>query len=292
MLTTSYPKKSKAAPDPNKSKIMSDFQNSVLNYYKHLMNREYVEGVLTSAPMEEIYQQLADMLLSGERENIFEACLFVQDVRLTIKGEVAEKFSDAVYDSPIINAFEHLTLNSPSHWVRRRVIYALGKIGATRSLPVLIDTFYKFWETDPLLLPSLMGEIRWLRSDSSPILAMDAAHNWSYLTRWTAIDDIRRFCDEPDSPEKICLDRLADDEMEVIRQEARYWIEEQRIHREVYTLPKKERKAFWKSLAKFEPRLSFDTATTRFHLYLSQQNSPEDYHVMELAKFVDGLLSD
>lgn len=276
---------------------MNPLREKILKYPCH-QSKEYIESVITSEPLDVVYQEIADILLRGETQEAHDICWFLQDTIISTRGHIADYFRDGVYVSPVVVALESLVLNSSSHSLRCSTTFTLGKIWSKNSLPTLKTAFYKFLESDPLLIRKMLFEIGWLMEFEAEskfwfMYVADATSNWSYLTRWAALGHLDSGPNDPDGPDRPFLELLAEDSVAGIREQARFMIAQGNISEQLYGEGRSdsEREALKKSLGIVGPPIVFDDVEIRFNNFQHQRDR-EDYHVMELAKFVDHLLSE
>lgn len=282
---------------------MNPLREKILNYHRY-QTQKYIEEVITAEPIDALYQEISKILLSGETQEAHDICWFLEDTVNRTEGEIADYFRDGVYVSPVIVALESLVLHSSNHAIRNHAICTLGNMESKGSLPILKSAFNKFCESDPLLIDNLIHRIVWLMEEPKRTKAWfnyvtEAASSWSFLTRWAVLGCLNNDPDDIDNPDYPPTELLVEDEIAVVREEARFKIAEANMPEQDFPdissasdLERwvKDSAALKKSLGITEPALTFDMLEIRFVRYL-HENQRQDYHVMDLAKFVDHLLS-
>lgn len=285
---------------------MTTLRDQILTHYRYGGQPHYTERLLTSVPLDVLYQTITDLLRSNSPSEFAETCFFIQDVVISTHTENAERFREGVYSSPVVSALESLVKYAPQYHARNLATYTLGKIWSINSVGIMIEAFYQHFETDPLLVPRLLDEIKWLndvRDAPHDMTCMEeAVHNWNYLTRWAVVDHCYR---GPDSRNIPCLEILSQDENPAIRAEAEFALALTKNEAAMFDdwpddedpiTPEREAKnrileAERDRIYASQPDLTFTTLEQRFWVK-AKALQPYDYHVMELMQFADDLISD
>ncbi len=274
----------------------NSLRHQILTYLDHWLRQpNYAAKIIAAHP--DIHQQMADFFLKGDVELIMATRLFLQQVVLVERDEVAVQFSKGLSASPIVPALEWLILNHPTHLIREQTSITLGKLCLYDRVGTLFECFYRYLDTDPLLLDALMFEIGWLQraSDTTEQLACleSAANSWNYLTRWATVHMIDRMTDREITSPRVSqiLDRLAQDDMAVIRAEVEFFLFKIDILSRIYSegVTKKERRAMWKQINQAEPALTFEKLEMQF-CRPSFEDNGRNYHIMDLMRFADHLI--
>lgn len=277
----------------------NSLRDQILNSYKYGGKPQYMEALLTSVPLDGLYQEIADLLHSDLNSEFAETCFFIQDVVMSTHTAIADQFRAGVYTSPVVFTLESLVKDAPQYHTRSMATYTLGKIWSVNSVGVMVDAFYRYFETDPLLVPRLMFEIGWLQQETATLVQLAcleaAATSWNYLTRWAVVHMIDRMTDREITSPRVSqiLDMLIQDDMAVIRAEAQFFLFKLGILSRIYNegVTKKERRAMRKQINQAEPTLTFENLTLQFQSPLRGGNS-YDYHLMELMRFADNLIAN
>lgn len=285
---------------------MTTLRDQILTHYRYGGQPQYTERLLTSVPLDVLYQAITDLLRSNIPSEFAETCFFIQDVVISTHTESAEKFSEGVYTSPVVSALESLVKYAPQYHARNLATYTLGKIWSINSVEVMIEAFYRHFETDPLLVPRLLDEIDWLnavrKAPEFTACTKEAVLNWNYLTRWAVVDHCYR---APHSLNIPCLEILAQDENPAIRAEAEFTLALTKNEAAMFDdwpdaedpiTPEREAKnrileAERDRIYASQPNLTFTTLEQRFWVK-AKALQPYDYHVMELMQFADKLLTN
>jgi hypothetical protein len=165
-------------------------QEAILNYIDYLEDPAYFASLLGASETHDLIDALINLLRSGDHERVGSTCLFIRDLILIApKHNLGIPFRDAYSASPLVPELERLVL-ADNHFIRRHAIYTLGKTGSTGSVPALHHAFHVLWESDPLLLPSLVTEIWGLEDRKSWSLIDTMITNRRYITRWAALGTV------------------------------------------------------------------------------------------------------
>lgn len=285
---------------------MTTLRDQILTHYRYGGQPHHTERLLTSVPLDVLHQAITDLLRSNIPSEFAETCFFIQDVVISTHTESAEKFREGVYASPVVSALEALVKYAPQYHARNLATYTLGKIWSVNSVGVMIEAFYRHFETDPLLVPRLLDEIKWLNdvrgAPQDRACMEEAAQNWNYLTRWAVVDHCYR---APDSLNIPCLEILAQDEHDTVRAEAQFalaltkneaamlddWPDD-----EDPITPEREARnmileAELDEISKSQPDLTFNLLEQRFWVK-AKALQPYDYHLMELMQFADTMINN
>jgi hypothetical protein len=268
-------------------------QDQITQYLDHIEDFAYVDAILKSAPLENIYETIAELLRSGQLEPVWTTSVFLRDVVLSAPPEIAEPFREKLHTSQIREAL-HDNLFAPNHFIRRNAFYNCGKLGFKESIGVLSKTFEYYLESDPLLLPDLLFELHWLGDTQEWIYFKQMAECPSYLTRWAALatrpvahvnipqnaEDLRHT-----ELQKKYLEQLVQDTHPRVRAEADYKLREFHFYQTRFPSKADQKKAR-KELEKHLPNLAFFTLEVQFHNTMAR-NQKTDYALSELEMFVD-----
>lgn len=264
-------------------------ETKIIKYISHLGDSEYIAEVVTSPGA---VDTLIKLLQSNNNEIIGDTCLFITDFVLSCSRNDTCKQSWDKLEPAIIPKLEHLVL-ADNYFIRKQVIYTLGKICSYDSVPVMLNAFYQLRDQDPILLPRLIGELFWLGVDNRwDIISSMAASN-QYTTRWAVMTALDQFIWQNEEDETFLLkhkfcNQLRHDVHQSVREEAEYNYQFLELQRRKYkeNLSKSEYRKQRKALEKSEPFLSFSNISNQFSYYMYTQNL-HTYTIEELEKFID-----
>jgi hypothetical protein len=291
---------------------MKDLKQRILDYNFEEDELDEI-GEMTSA--EELFTVLNQLLESDETEAVNMTLGFIRDFMTMNLSPEREAICDRYPDSSLVKAIEQL-LFRPNHFMRRAAVYTLGKTCSYSSVDTLTRAFYQFRDSDPILLPRLLGELGWLGGEALDECVISMAESSVYMTRWASIPMLSQFGDlyndEMYQRKSKRFQQFRNDENILIRQEAEYAYQEQRLSREMWVkdkmLRREQRKIVrqgkrgnrmkqlhqcrknlsdqrWQGFAKeYEPEIYFDTVANSFsnRLWLKQA----DYTIVEFEAFI------
>jgi hypothetical protein len=267
-------------------------QENIAQYSDHLQDFAFIDSLLKSTERQVVYDTVADLLRSGQRGLTWTINMFVLDVMLLAPAEIAQPFREGFYTSKIVDALNDNVFARP-HIVRCNAVYTIGKVGLKSSTDVLIKAFEYYLEKDPLLLPALLFELRWLGDEQQWNHIERMMRSTSYLTRWATLSSylfanfsIPQNKDEARYSElqQHYLERLKLDSDNRIRDEADYKVSEYRFYQTAFH-SKQDRRNARKALTSHIPSLTFDSIQLRFTNHLAQTDK-NDYSLSELDAFV------
>lgn len=266
-------------------------ETKILKYFNHLGDSEYMAAVVTSTGA---VDTLIKLLKSNDEETVSYACLFITDfVLICSRNNTCKEFWESKLESAIIPELEHLVL-ADHHFIRRQVIYTLGKICSYNSVPVLLHAFYELRDKDPLLLPRLIGELFWLGVDNGWDLIDSMTASNQYTTRWAVLQSLTEFIYDSQNEDQTFLmrykfcDRLRQDSHPLVLAEAEYEYQFLELNRHKFkeNLSKLEYKKKRKELKKLESSLPFFRIYGQFGKYMYDRKL-HTYSIEELESFVD-----
>ncbi|MBD2078830.1 HEAT repeat domain-containing protein [Leptolyngbya sp. FACHB-17] len=262
----------------------------ILQYLNHLQDNDFIAEVITSKPLTELCDIINTLLRSKDEEVVSLACLFIRDlIQLNRDHPSCKEFAEKYPQSSIVKTVEQL-LFSTSHFIRRHAIYTLGKTCSYNSVGALNRAFIELRDTDPLMLPWLIGEMRWLGAENPWELVESMMASSSFMTRWAVLENLEySYRDVQDELyERVCqyLERLRQDLNTYVRQETEYKYQLLRFRSEMDKLPKADRKKRRRALEhEYNPSLHFSSISSAFTYHLSTKGL-EQYSVDELEAFV------
>ena len=149
--------------------------------------------LLTSVSSVELCNIINELLQSEDDEIVSSTCFFIRDLVLfSSRHPDCEKFVESYSESSIVKTLEHL-LFSPNHFVRKQAVYTLGKTCSYSSIQALNQAFIVWRDTDPILLPILIGEMGWLGTENFGALLESTIGSQVYMTRWAIINVLADF---------------------------------------------------------------------------------------------------
>ncbi|GAB1541877.1 hypothetical protein NUACC21_45500 [Scytonema sp. NUACC21] len=269
-------------------------ETKILSYLNYLGDSEYMLEVVTTSGA---VDTLIKLLQSGDKEIVGYTCLFITDFVLSRScNETNKQLWDGNLELAIVPELERLVF-ADNFFIRKQVIYTLGKICSYESLPVLLRAFHQLRDRDPILLPRLVGELFWLGSNNrfDIITSMAASHR--YTTRWSALAALQEFLYDLQPQDETCLmrykfsDHLRHDSHLLVKAEAEYEYQVLELNRRKYqeNLSKSEYRRQKKELKKLKPSLSFSNICNLFSNYMYTHDL-STYTVEELENFIERLM--
>ncbi len=269
----------------------------ILNYLNYLNDSDYLAEIVKSPGADETLIQL---LHSEDLETINATCLFITDaVLLGSQNPICEEGWESHSQGAIVPELERLVL-SDNHFIRKQVIYTLGKICSYDSIPILLQAFHQFRDQDPILLPRLVGELFWLGVDHPGDVIQSMVASPQYLTRWAVLTILGELIyNSPDETDEIFLmkykvcESLCDDSNFWVQAEANYEYQFLKLNLRwrQENLSKSEYKKQKKELQRLKPGLSFFQVSGQFDNYL-YGNRLYHYSIEELETFVGQLVEE
>jgi hypothetical protein len=292
-----------------------ELAEKILNYN---FETDELDEVGEMASADELFAVLNQLLESGTEEQIINALGFIRDFMIMSVSPERKDIRDRYPESSLVKTIENL-LFSPNHYVRNGAIYTLGKTCSYSSVNTITEAFYHFRDSDPILLPKLLGELGWLRGETWEECSLSMLESPSYLTHWAAIPMLSRFIDLYNHAryhfKAQQFDRLRNHDNILVRQEAEYEYQVQKELREEFAQAKALRreqrklvrqrkiignqmkrlhqqreqieKPSWKTRAqKYEPKIYFTTIANCFCTFWMRPRQQVDYTIAELETFV------
>lgn len=272
---------------------METIASSILQYLNHLQDRDYLALVANSTSATQLCRVINELLQSEDDEVVSSACLFIRDlVVLGSQHPGCEKFVQGYAESSIVTTLEQLIF-SPNHFTRKQAIYTLGKTCSDGSAAALTQAFWVFRDTDPILLPRLIGEIGWLGAETFWALLASMIDSSVYATRWAVIAVLDEFGgDNAQTQDELfqykfkCMKQLRQDSNSLVQAEAEYKYQLLKLRSEAYDLPKADYRKQRKNLKReYEPALCFTYVSSAF-LYHLCANNLRQYSIDELELFI------
>jgi hypothetical protein len=291
---------------------MKDLKQRILDYNFEEYELDEV-GEMTSA--EELFTVLNQLLESDETEAVNMTLGFIRDFMTMNLSPEREAIRDRYPESSLVKTIEQL-LFCPNHHMRQAAVRTLGKTCSYSSVDTMTQAFYQFRDSDPILLPKLLAEVDWLGGKAFDECVTSMAESPIYMTRWASIlllafGDVRN--DEMYQLKSQRFQQFRHDENILIRQEAEYTYQEQRLSREMLVkdqmLRQEQRKIvrqgkrehrmkqlhqcrknlsaqLRRGFAKeYEPKIDFDTIATAFSNNLRWLKQA-DYTIVEFEAFI------
>ena len=276
---------------------MKTIEASVLHYLDYLQDVDYLAAIVNSASAAKLCNIINELLQSGDIETVDSTCLFIRDLVLYgSRHPDSERFVQDYPKSSIVTTLEQL-LFSPNHFIRRQAVYTLGKTCSYGSIEALNQAFSALRDTDPILLPRVIGEMGWLGAENFWALLDSMMSSPVYLTRWAVIAVLHEFVgddaqvqDELFQSKLRCVEQLRQDSNVLIQAEAEYEYQLLKFRSELCNLPKTDRKKKRKALEKqYKPAFCFDYISSLFTNYLYKEALTQ-YSVGELEAFTSNTI--
>ena len=266
-------------------------ETKILNYLNYLGDSEYMAEVSTSPGA---VDTLIELLQSNNEETVSYACLFITDFVLSCSQNNICKQSWKKLESAIIPQLEHLVF-ADNHFIRKQVIYTLGKICSYNSVPVLLHALHELGDRDPILLPRLVGELFWLGVDNRCDVIESIIVSKQYTTRWAVVDALGEFIYHlPNEEDETFLMRykfnnqLRQDSHPLVQAEAEYKYQFLELNRRKHqeNMSKSDYKKQRKELKKIKPVLCFSSVRNQFSNYMYNRNL-YTYTTKALEEFIE-----
>lgn len=264
----------------------------ILNYINHLQNVDYLAAVVSSTSSPELCNIINTLLQSEDNETVGLTRLFISDLVLFGKDHPeCKEFIEKYPQSSIVKTLEQLVF-STNHFTCNKAIYTLGKTCSYNSVDALNQAFAALRDTAPLVLPSLIGELRWLGAENFWELLDSMTISQVYTTRWAIVDVLHEFNGDAQAQDEIFqrkyryVDRLRQDSNIYVRSEAEYEYQLLKFRSEQHELSRAEHKKKRKALKRqYKPALCFARVSTAFTNYLGTKGLKQ-YSVDELELFI------
>ncbi len=270
--------------------LVMTLEDRILGYIDHLNNAPYLDSILADRPTPELLRLLARMLRSHEAQDVIWTCLVIRDlINFGPRNAHGEAFRDLFPESEAVQQLERLILDG-RFFVRANAIYALGKIGSTRSLPAMHQAFDVLLERDPVLLPGLAEEIWWLEEHTTWSLVERMVEHTYFAVRW-AVFGMGLWVhgvpyEEPlRSIHSRSFERLRRDPSELVRAEAEFHFQTWAFEQSKANLSREEKRQQSREVEHLRPQLSFESIRIMMSNRLHIQNIA-DYSVADLEAFI------
>jgi|GEM_PF-3017734 len=195
----------------------------IASYLDHIQDEAYIKAALARHGAAALVDAAVRLVRSLETERFDDAVLFIRDVSIGLfQQEITLAFRAQLPGSGLFDALDRC-LRAPAFHIRSQAAYTFGKLSYPDHADRLIRVLEERRDTDPLLTPQLLFEIRWLRWD-------DEAHwrriQWlaeapEDVCRWAALQAIEDTTPcPPGIPIDALLATLQYDRFDYIRAEA------------------------------------------------------------------------
>jgi HEAT repeat protein len=267
--------------------------SKIIQYFDRCQDTDYLADIVNSTSISDLCQIIDTLLRSSDHQTVDKTCLFIRDLA-TVGSQHPDcvEFLKEYKTSSIVKTLEQL-LFLPNHFVRKQSIYTLGKTGSDGSINVLNQAFFQFRDTDPILLPRLIAEMRWLGSENIWELLDSMISSPIDMTRWAVIATLSEFIGD-DARVRDCLfqrkfndmERLRSDPNPFVQAEAEYEYQLLKLRSAGYNRSRAAYKTERNALERqYKPKLSFDRLSIAFTNYLCDRGS-EQYSIAELEAFL------
>lgn len=283
-------------PEEIAEDILEDTPEEIVgNYIAYLDDVTYLNAAIAKYGIQTLAKAAVNLLDDLDEESVLGVLPFIRDVSIGVfPPDTTHSFRDAW---PNVGLFEALDrcLTAPNFQIRSQAVYTFGKLGFMESQERLSRLFDERKDVDPLLVPSLMFELRWFTCQNQKgywerISAL--AKSPESLTRWAALgcleDSHSRF-NRPLVQAEELLTQLEQDSCPYVQKEAAYLHAQWRWRIQHRRLKKSERKAQEALLEQkqqrikaLEPALNFWFLRVRF----SQHYRNADYTIQDVLDFL------
>lgn len=136
------------------------------------------------------------ILESMKSEEIHSCLILIRD--LSIKGAVnssheeVDEFRELISKSDIFSKLNNL-LYQHNLFVRKDVIYTIGKIYFKQNANMLAEAYKFYRKTDPLIIPDILFELSWLTNGDIWSFIDELIKDNHFLFRWSAVDLLRKY---------------------------------------------------------------------------------------------------
>ena len=239
-----------------------------------------VESIIALQGPEATCGEIVAVLQLNDPASAVRVLSFVRDASLS-QHQFRDEFRECLKNSVIWDAFRRL-LEHPNFAVRSSVIYTIGKLYYRERSYLLSEAFPFFLNQDPINLPGLLQELKWLTNTWPLDFLNRVVSSDHYLRRWS-------FCNFLDSYMEDTLYEFQD-LLKILKQDSNPWVAAEanyRFERIVVKLgpklPKQEWRKEIKRIEALEPKVTFERAAMKF------MANREDYTLDEFHNFVEAL---
>ena len=266
----------------------------ILGYQNHVDEKPYIELALNTYDAATLVGRTVSIVSERNYQRLRPALLFIRDVSSSGFGdEIRDQFRPIILNSSLFDEMKSC-LSVPNFGIRSHTVYTFGKLSFKENISVLVETFEKRRDIDPLLMDSLLFEIRWLeQSDNNHWKRIEfLADSPANFSRWCAVQSASREVSFTEDHEKFnpILVKLANDAFHPVRLEALYWLEEARKHAYNRNLSREERKQRKSGIKKENARIdTLKPPLTFFDLEILfwKFHVDSDYTVLDLQTFLE-----
>lgn len=267
----------------------SALQAQIEQYVDQVEEESYWRSILSEFSVIELVRTLVLMLEDESDQAVSAACLFIRDLVLLAPEEGARRpFLECFHESDIVTKLEAL-LYSPSLFKREAATYTLGKTCCRESVGIMKDVLLGVKDTDPLLVPVLAFEIRWLEREG--FLEWVVEHllqSPSRMTRWATLDVLNSVSldaeDEGWKLKYLALESLCSDSDLNVRECARFQRDEMELERSLAAIDnRREKRRLRRQLEERRPEF-FELIALRFRNEMHQAGK-SSYSAGDLEAF-------
>lgn len=126
-------------------RTMMDAIAEIRGHIRSSLDGSAADELLARIPVPELSAALSAILQAEDGDAIGDACLVIRDCALLASSPGHDQFCAELLESGVIKHLE-AHLFSDDHFTRARIVYTLGKIGSTESLPALHKAFTTYRE--------------------------------------------------------------------------------------------------------------------------------------------------
>ncbi|MBN1311467.1 MAG: hypothetical protein JXB30_08615 [Anaerolineae bacterium] len=269
----------------------SMIRDAILDYINHTEDLTYLADVFAHNDTTQLVDGIVDLLDNRDNDMVGQVCLFIRDLILVAPQHgLGLDFCDAFSTSAIVPALEKLVL-ADNHFTRKHAIYTLGKTCSIGSVPALQHAFEELRDRDPIILPGLVFELRWLGLDAQETLLLieDMITSPQFATRWAALAIVESYSEagDLDGGEFYgrCFERLRYDDHPLVQAEAEYRYQQWQLAQRPSSLTEIEHQQQKTDLKSHQPAILFWDVSIRHsnHLYA---HHIADYSIADLEQFI------
>lgn len=265
-----------------------DAKRLALAYLEHDVDPEEFFGrFLDGLSAEELLFALSELIASKEPEIPVHAMTLFLEYRLGLLGVYGKMGSEEVLSNATCLVWSnlHSAMTSSFFSVRHSIVTTLGRLCFQSQVEVLESKLQSSHLRDPLLNPSLLGELSWLEQDEarSEVRLERLISSDHPFTRWSALAPISK---RPlDGHVMGLLERLKTDPYTPLAREAGFLMEQNRIKTAspARDLTKSQRRQRRLEIERRRPVVEFENDLLMMHW---GKHGSNDYTVADLERYV------
>ncbi|MEL6189333.1 MAG: hypothetical protein AAFU79_32320 [Myxococcota bacterium] len=248
---------------------------------------EFFARYLVGLSSEELLFALSELIASSEPEIPLHAMTLLLDYRLGLIGVHGKTGSEEVLSNDTSSVWSnlHCAMRSSFFSVRHSIVTTLGRLCFQSQIEVLESKLQSSHLCDPLLNPSLLGELSWLEQDEtkSDVRLERLISSGHPFTRWSALAIISK---RPLEGHAMgLLERLEKDAYPPLAREAGFLMEQNAIKTAspARNLTKSQRRLRRLQIERRRPVVEFENDLLMMRW---DEHGAGDYTVADLEKYV------